>query len=381
MTLQDIQASFSQQQWGHVPLNVDSIPSEYAYFTPNDGQKRTFQTTARREALTVWDQFGVLFRVALPQSNFQQDFIDYVQMNQTVWHIYSTTTNGNSNAPRIPYPPYIQEVQTGVSELTVLGNNFTMYVSNVVEYFVQNLSMTFNGEFPLNNTMFGLRNYGFACIDNQLDCAGDNRGYSFFLFINTLHINAIYQVARKPFNESNFNNSDINDFTLSYKLTDRDLFITAGVTHNYFNKTVYSSLAVYVETAPFTLSYIAGPNLVYTQWLNSSLHFPPNVGQVIDPDLLQYFFVVAICRPEVCEKYMNNFGNAVPMISVSTNALCNDCKWSPVERDYLCEKNLTHYKKKIERKKNFVHILTCFAVRQGRKGKKKKIVMEMYNVF
>eukprot|EP01084_Bolivina_argentea_P015808 29627_1 len=233
-------------------LNFLTIPNEYAYF-------KSYNNIYENE---TYDKFSVLYRMSLWYNN--TEFIEYVNkmQHETVWKI--SPINATGNKPHIAYEPFTRDSNCNYNE-NIYNEQISEYKNDLITYIEQTYnykymySLVFSNWFPPN--------YGFDCIDNNIDCIGETRDAQYWSLKNK---NVRY---------------DNNSF-----------YLVLGINHVNTNQSVYISITMYKESIQGNLEPLDG---ITDKKLNQSTLILP-VKTNVDKEYVANMWNVQLSRPNNC---------------------------------------------------------------------------------
>eukprot|EP01084_Bolivina_argentea_P046651 85905_1 len=266
-------------------INLMSIPEAYFNFIPYGIQEYINPLSF------PYDTFLPLIRIAIAENNklYQQ----YTSYNQSVLFLQKLNVEKGVRKPRIPFEVNVKDTYSpnNINETKTYLNYLLEYMNDLIVNITTQYAkygITFINYTYFDNNFAGLPTYGYSCIDNNMECVGDNRDAQYW----------------------NINITDLNDH----------IYIVIGV--NSFNVNLsssYQSFSYYNGGHPGQFSLT---NFEY----NSSL-IDLNISNTnISNDILSKFFVIQYIRPN------NDFIKNIPMIPIMETNLT----WVlPNARDYL----------------------------------------------
>eukprot|EP01084_Bolivina_argentea_P046649 85901_1 len=266
-------------------INLLPIPSKYYNFIP-------YGIDPYINPISFpYDLFLPLIRIAIPDNEamYQQ----YTSYNQTVLFLQKLNVEKGTRKPRYPFDVYVKDTYSpnNINETEMYLNYLLQYKDDlVVNLTTEYANLTFKKYtyFENNYNSFGLSNYGYSCIEKDMECFGDDRDAQYWMTnISDLH-NHIYIVI------------GVNSFNVNLSSS-------------------YQSFSYYNGGHPGQFSLT---NFEY----NSSL-IDLNISNTnISNDILSKFFVIQYIRPN------NDFIKNIPMIPIMETNLT----WVlPNARDYL----------------------------------------------
>ena len=240
-------------------VNLNSIPIDYINFVSYN------ETDIDKE----YDYLSVLYRAQLPDNKTEYDL--FLNRLQTVYYIKNDQCV-DLQQPRITYPPFIRNTTTNYNEYDIYLKPFNRYKNYLISYFTQNLGYSFEIEYNFEQVYLGVKHYGFQCIDNGIDCWGDNRDAQY------------WTMSSSP--------------QWYFFLDNNSIYILIGVNHQNLNITVYSNLAVY-EIKPGS-DPIPGPVITNFEYEGSAQILPIDIHNQCNYNYYQNLFVVQLSRPFNC---------------------------------------------------------------------------------
>ena len=260
-----VKGGISQSQ-----INLQSLPNEYIHFLPykynNDNVDELYNDT--------FDTGNILYRIAIPEN--KDEYQQYIHQNQTIYMLEPKNIAGNGTFPRTEFEPVTRNTYStqNVNETAKYGDILNEYKSDLISYIETTYSMKYNQEYVFLDTASGERsNYGFSCIDNNVDCAGDNRDADYWHIKEYIKLN--------------------NTFPL---------YIFLGIMHNNLNpeQTLYSNIVIYEHVTD-----TPGPAINNFEYNGSGLILPVNTN--VNKDDLANIFVVQLARDSTCIKGLPGF--------------------------------------------------------------------------
>lgn len=259
-----IQNGISQSQ-----INLQSLPNQYIHFLPykynNDNINEYNQT---------YDTGNVLYRIAIPTNNTK--YQKYIHQNQSIYMLQPKNIL-NGTLPRMQFEPVTRNTYSSqnVNETAVYNDTLNAYKLDLIDYLKLNYNMNYIKQYTFMNTANGERSdYGYSCIDNNVDCAGDNRDADYW------HIDQYI------------------------KLNNNSFYMFLGIIHNnlYPQQTLYSNIVIYEH-----VSDTPGPAINNFQYNGSGLILPVNSSNVNNKKDLENIFVVQFSRDYSCIKDLPGF--------------------------------------------------------------------------
>ena len=254
-TFNDINDLLTSNGISSTEINLQSLPNKYINFVPYKYNENNIN-----EYNHTYDTGGILYRIAIPEN--KDEYNEYIHINQTIYMLQPKNANGNT--PRIPFDPQTRNTfsKENINEIEIYNATLNEFKLDLISYMESTYNMRYRKQDIFKNSFSGDKNdYGFSCIDNNLDCGGDNRDAQYW------------------------GSSDV-------KLKNNSFFIVLGIMHSNIKQTEYSNIVIYEKiTQP-------GPTITNYQYNGSALILPINT-KVSKKDL-EDMFVVQIARPHSC---------------------------------------------------------------------------------
>ena len=299
-------------------MNLQTIPNDYFVWSMN-----AFELPR--------DTLAVISRIVDPLD----DELFYKYVNQS-WNIHILSRNDVPNAdPVIPFDIDIKDTTMDYNEYSENNEEMLNKVVNEVRNSIENMGYEWIETFDLvseygftsilNQGAF-IFEHGFWCIDNNVNCIGDNR-------------DTVYSWNTKE-----------------RYLNDDDYFIFIGMNHYYFNLSVYDSIGIYkvrddseIEYNEFT-AIISMTNFDYQNYKISNSGFI-DINQYSNYDVDNKIFMVQLKRNDDCNDSPATLCvNNVNMLDYSTSfvimgrATLNPTTTTMPNRNQLIPWKVLHFK-------------------------------------
>ena len=244
-------------------INLNSIPSEYVNFLPYQ-----YNSDNIHQYNGTYDTLGILMRIAIPEN--QTEYKEYIAQNQTVYMLEPINVSPNDNTPKIPYTPDTRNPynSNNINESIVYSPVITQYINDLISYLESTYNLKYIRQDGFVLEPFCLNGYGFYCIDNNKDCAGDNR--------DTLY----------------WNNPD----TPLYQIKNNSYYIIVGINHEYLSQTLYDNIVLYIGNS--LASAKPGPSMTNFDYQNSGYIIPVNTS--VSNEYLKNIFVIETALHDNC---------------------------------------------------------------------------------
>eukprot|EP01084_Bolivina_argentea_P014293 26713_1 len=269
-------------------INLESLPNQYINFLPYEYNKDNVD-----KYNGTYDTAGMLNRIALPYNT--QQFNQYISINQTVYMVQPKNAKGST--PRKPFGINIRNTYStkNINESNVYNVSLNEYKNDLITYLENTYKMKFISEINFKQTATpnsSRADYGFSCIQNNIDCFGDNRDAQYW------------------------------STSSGTKLKNDSFYIVLGVIHTNIQQTLYSNIVVYEN------SYYPDYNATLTNfdYNGSALILPVNTK--VNKDILQNLFVIQLSRPYSCI-------NGLPGWCLNEKELDYNAGFDFHERNYL----------------------------------------------
>jgi len=278
----------------HKTLNILSIPNEYVYFEPG-----TNSTT---------DTFSILYRMALWENT--TEYIEYVNNinHQTVWKLSLT----ESVTPRIPYDPYVRDINCSYNETDIYNNAMTEYANDLIKYIESTYSYKYIATIPfIDRQIPPYHYYGFSCIEYNYNCIGETRDATYWGFDSTQNQSDVMLYDKKSF------------------------YLILGVNHANTKQSEYVSITLY-DNEPKVGEEVKG-DLSNLEMNGTALLLPVNTD--VDKEYLSNMWLTQLSRPINC--MYNDDGLLIPGFCYNQTQF-NESSFLLVTRNYLNPETKTH---------------------------------------
>ena len=261
-------------------INLETLPNEYIKFLPYKYNNLNIE-----EYNKSYDVGTFILRVTLTLN--ETEYQQYIHTNQSIFLLEPKHINPNDNIPKEPFQAFVRETYSdqNMNEAKIYNGILNEYENDLIKYFKDTYNYKFvrdlvfpNIQYNRNVTDFNLTTYGFACIDLNENCGGDNRDAQY------------YEMLRSS-------NLTLND--------SKTFYIILGVMHSNpdIKQTIYSNI-VY-EDSTLNRDHSSNPFITMFEYNGSGLILPVKTN--INENYLKNLYVVQATTSNLCNDKLPGF--------------------------------------------------------------------------